>query len=69
MDLLFPQNPTMRKLPEPIFELEHDAATSLEFKELARGGCGRKRMFVFAAEFGTDAILQQTCRNDGRRAW
>ncbi len=32
MDLLFPQNPTMRKLPEPIFESEYDAATSLGFK-------------------------------------
>jgi hypothetical protein len=32
MDLLFPQNPTMRKLPEPIFEPEYDAASSLGFK-------------------------------------
>jgi hypothetical protein len=32
MDLLFPQNPTMRKLPEPIFEPEYDAATALGFK-------------------------------------
>jgi len=32
MDLLFPQNPTMRKLPEPMFEAEFDAATSLGFK-------------------------------------
>ncbi len=32
MDLLFPQNPSMRKLPEPMFEAEFDAATSLGFK-------------------------------------
>ena len=32
MDLLFPQNPMMRKLPEPIFESEFDAAPSLGFK-------------------------------------
>src|SRR4051812_43819053 len=32
MDLLFPQNPVMRKLPEPAFEPEFDAATSLGFK-------------------------------------
>src|SRR5262249_49476717 len=32
MELLFPQNPTMRKLPEPMFESEFDAATSLGFK-------------------------------------
>ena len=31
MKLLFPQNPTMRKLPEPIFEPEFDAAKSLGF--------------------------------------
>jgi hypothetical protein len=32
MHVLFPQNPMMRKLPEPIFEPEYDAATSLGFK-------------------------------------
>jgi hypothetical protein len=32
MNLLFAQNSMMRKLPEPIFELEFDAATSLGFK-------------------------------------
>ena len=32
MDLLFPQNPTMRKLPEPMFEAEFDAAKSLGFE-------------------------------------
>ena len=32
MNLLFPQNPMMRKLPEPIFEPEFDAATSLGFE-------------------------------------
>jgi hypothetical protein len=32
MNLLFPQNPTMRKLPEPMFEAEFDAATSLGFE-------------------------------------
>jgi hypothetical protein len=32
MNLRFPQNPTMRKLPEPMFEAEFDAATSLAFK-------------------------------------
>lgn len=31
MELLFPQNPMMRKLPEPFFEAEYDAATSLGF--------------------------------------
>ncbi|MBI2806681.1 MAG: hypothetical protein HYX68_17010 [Planctomycetes bacterium] len=31
MNLLFPQNPMMRKLPEPIFEPEFDAAKSLGF--------------------------------------
>jgi len=31
MNLLFPQNPTMRKLPEPVFEAEFDAAKSLGF--------------------------------------
>jgi len=31
MNLLFPQNPMMRKLPEPIFEPEFDAARSLGF--------------------------------------
>ena len=31
MKLLFPQNPMMRKLPEPIFEHEFDAAQSLGF--------------------------------------
>jgi hypothetical protein len=32
MHLLFPQNPTMRKLPEPVFEPEYDSATSLGFR-------------------------------------
>ncbi len=32
MDLLFPQNPMMRKLPEPMFEPEYDAAKSLRFQ-------------------------------------
>jgi hypothetical protein len=32
MNLLFPQNPIMRKLPEPIFESEFDAAKSLGFR-------------------------------------
>ena len=32
MDLLFPRNPVMRKLPEPIFESEFDAAQSLGFR-------------------------------------
>ncbi len=32
MNILFPQNPLMRKLPEPIFEPEFDAAKSLDFK-------------------------------------
>jgi hypothetical protein len=32
MELLFPQNPMMRKLPEPFFEAEFDAATSLGLK-------------------------------------
>jgi ATP-grasp domain, R2K clade family 3 len=32
MDLLFPQNPMMRQLPEPNFEPEFDAAKSLGFK-------------------------------------
>lgn len=31
MNILFPQNPLMRKLPEPIFEPEFDAAKSLGF--------------------------------------
>jgi hypothetical protein len=31
MDILFPHNPMMRKLPEPIFEPEFDAARSLGF--------------------------------------
>ncbi len=31
MNILFPQNPSMRKLPEPIFEPEFDAAKSLGF--------------------------------------
>jgi hypothetical protein len=31
MKLLFPENPIMRKLPEPIFEPEFDAATALGF--------------------------------------
>lgn len=31
MNLLFPQNPSMRKLPEPIFEPEYDAAKSFGF--------------------------------------
>ncbi|HYV37485.1 MAG TPA: ATP-grasp domain-containing protein [Gemmataceae bacterium] len=31
MELLFPQNPLMRKLPEPLFEPEYDAAQSLGF--------------------------------------
>jgi len=31
MNLIFPQNPTMRKLPEPSFEAEFDAAKSLGF--------------------------------------
>jgi hypothetical protein len=31
MHLLFPQNPMMRKLPEPVFEPEFDAAKSLGF--------------------------------------
>src|SRR5215213_2602500 len=31
MDVLFPQNPMMRKLPEPNFEPEFDAAKSLGF--------------------------------------
>lgn len=31
MNLLFPQNPMMRKLPEPVFEPEFDAAKSLGF--------------------------------------
>src|SRR6266498_2201087 len=34
MHLLFPQNPTMRKLPEPVFEPEYDAAIALGFKGL-----------------------------------
>ena len=29
MKVLFPQNPMMKKLPEPIFEHEFDAAQSL----------------------------------------
>jgi hypothetical protein len=32
MDLLFPENPIMRKLPEPIFESEFDAAKALGFR-------------------------------------
>lgn len=32
MDLLFPENPMMRKLPEPIFESEFDAAKALGFR-------------------------------------
>ena len=32
MNILFPQNPLMRKLPEPLFEPEFDAAKSLGFK-------------------------------------
>src|SRR5262245_14822718 len=32
MDLLFPQNPMMRKLPEPLFEPEFDTAQSLGFR-------------------------------------
>jgi hypothetical protein len=32
MNLLFPQNPMMRKLPEPNFEAEFDAAKSLGFQ-------------------------------------
>src|SRR5262245_33017453 len=32
MIILFPQNPSMRKLPEPIFEPEYDAAKSLGFE-------------------------------------
>ena len=32
MDLLFPQNPMMRKLPEPMFEPEFDAAKALGFR-------------------------------------
>jgi ATP-grasp domain-containing protein len=31
MQLLFPQNPEMRKLPEPIFEAEYDAARAIGF--------------------------------------
>jgi hypothetical protein len=31
MHILFPQSPLMRKLPEPLFEAEYDAATSLGF--------------------------------------
>lgn len=31
MKLIFPQNPSMRKLPEPVFEPEFDAAKSLGF--------------------------------------
>jgi len=31
VNLLFPQNPMMKKLPEPIFESEYDAAQSLGF--------------------------------------
>src|SRR6478672_6783265 len=31
MDLLFPQNPTLRKLPEPLFEPEVEAATARGF--------------------------------------
>jgi hypothetical protein len=31
MHILFPQNPLMRKLPEPIFEPEYDAAKALGF--------------------------------------
>src|SRR5262245_22676800 len=32
IDLLFPQNPMMRKLPEPMFEAEYDAVKSLGFE-------------------------------------
>jgi len=32
MDLLFPQNPTLRKLPEPLFEPEVEAATARGFR-------------------------------------
>jgi len=32
MQLLFPENPLMRKLPEPLFEAEFDAAKSLGFE-------------------------------------
>lgn len=31
MDILFPQNPMLRKLPEPMFEAEFEAATSCGF--------------------------------------
>jgi hypothetical protein len=31
MDILFPQNPLMRKLPEPMFEAEFDAAAACGF--------------------------------------
>lgn len=34
MKLLFPQNPMMRKLPEPVFEREFDAAGELGFPRL-----------------------------------
>lgn len=34
MKLLFPQNPMMRKLPEPMFEQEFDAARAVEFDYL-----------------------------------
>src|SRR3954462_15035343 len=32
MDLLFPENPMTRRLPEPMFESEFDAAMSLGFR-------------------------------------
>ena len=32
MNILFPQNPSMCKLPEPMFEAEFDAAKSLGFE-------------------------------------
>jgi hypothetical protein len=33
MDLLFPQNPMMHKMPEPIFESEFDAAVAIPWRK------------------------------------
>ena len=68
MILLYPQNPLMRKLPEPVFEAEYDAATEIGFHCLlfaedvlsTDGSGGVPQMFLGASHVSPTSVSDRS---------